>query len=119
MCGRMTLTRGELAEVADELQAELDVAASWKARYNVAPTDLHPVLHTDGDRRLLSLWRWGFPGDPPAPGERKRGPLVNARSETARFRPTFRDSWRTRRCVIPADGFFEWRKTQEGRRPLW
>lgn len=142
MCGRMTLTRRELVEIADELGALFEVSGTlggppnppatelrrassppphaiqpettvWRARYNVAPTDAHPVLRADGGRRRLELARWGVVGGP------RQQLLINARSESARGRPAFREALARRRCVIPADGFFEWKKDGERRQPLW
>lgn len=114
MCGRMTLTRRELTEIADELGALFDgTERVWRARYNVAPTDAHPVVRADGGRRRLDVAHWGFVGGP------RQQLLINARSETARARPAFREAFARRRCVIPADGFFEWRKAGEERQPLW
>jgi putative SOS response-associated peptidase YedK len=121
MCGRMSLTRRELTELADELGSIFDPTAApsvvWRPRYNVAPTDPHPVMRADGGRKV-AMGHWGFRGGP------KQALLINARSETIRARPAFRDAFARRRCVVPADGFYEWRKTEgaaggAARRPLW
>jgi putative SOS response-associated peptidase YedK len=112
----MTLTRRELAEIADELEAAFDqqATAGYRPRYNVAPTDVHPVLRAEGGRRWLELARWGF-----APTVEGRGPLFNARAESAPFKDAFRAAYVGGRCVVPADGFYEWKNTPEGRQPLW
>ena len=94
-------------------------------RYNIAPTQKAPVIleGPDGGRRM-GLMRWGlvpFWADSPSIGNR----LINARSETAASKPAFRDAWRRRRCVVPADGFYEWRKpgpdagADGGKTPFW
>ena len=121
MCGRMTLTRRELIEVADELEAAFDAgaAAAYRPRYNVAPTDTHPVLRLREGARWLEPARWGLPPT----GRRAKAPVINARAETARLRDPFRAAWNgpvgsmAGRCVVPADGFFEWKK--ETREPTW
>jgi putative SOS response-associated peptidase YedK len=115
MCGRMTLTKRDLAEIADELAAVFDPesAATYRPRYNLAPTDPHFVLRVaPGGQRRLEPARWGLvvPGRPP---------LFNARAESAAFKPPFRDAWRDGRCVVPADGFYEWRSADGQRQPLW
>jgi len=126
MCGRMTLTSSDLGQVLGELQEALgsvgirpiwadDAAPSlFRPRYNVAPTQLHPVLRQLRDHANLSFASWGVL----ARGTGK--PLaVNARAETVSTRPAFKDAFATRRCVVPADGFFEWKVGPDGRQPLW
>jgi putative SOS response-associated peptidase YedK len=103
MCGRFTLTApGDvLAEVF-----ELEQPPPVEARYNIAPTQpvlAIPSVAPDEPRRALAL-RWGLA---PGPGRAKR-PLINARSEGIATRPELREAFASRRCLIPADGFFEW-----------
>ncbi|TMK69442.1 MAG: SOS response-associated peptidase [Actinobacteria bacterium] len=88
-------------------------------RYNIAPTD--PVLavrRTDSGGRELGRLRWGL-----VPGrwaERRSGPpLINARAESLPQQPAFAESFRERRCLIPADGFYEWRNDESGKTPMW
>jgi putative SOS response-associated peptidase YedK len=117
MCGRMTLSKRELAEIADELAALFDVeaAAAYRPRYNVAPTDQHfVVLRAVGGGRRLEPARWGLP-----PTVAGRPPLFNARAESAPWKPAFREAWGAGRCIVPADGFYEWKTTPEGRQPIW
>jgi putative SOS response-associated peptidase YedK len=116
MCGRMTLSKRALAEIADELAAVLDaeIASAYRPRYNIAPSDLHPVVRLVNGQRRLELARWGFP--PTGPG---RPPLFNARADTAPTKDAFRAAFMGGRCVVPADGFYEWRATTEGRQPMW
>lgn len=114
MCGRFTLTTSDVATLARRWAAELDaaVAASFRPRFNVAPGDAHPVLRASGGRVRLERAAFGVPGP--------RGALlVNARAETAREKPAFRDAWRARRCAVPADGFLEWSGPASSRRPSW
>jgi putative SOS response-associated peptidase YedK len=111
----MTLTRRDLDEVADELEAVHDPegAALYRPRYNVAPTDVHPVVRLEQGRRRLLPARWGFPGGPGRPV------LINARAETAPFRDRFREAFVNGPCIVPADGFYEWSGPADGRRPFW
>lgn len=116
MCGRYTLTTP-----LDELVAVFDVprpAFEYRPRYNIAPTQNAPVLARDDDGRRVGLLRWGlipFWADDPAIGNR----MINARSETAASKPAFRAAFRSRRCLVLADGFFEWRKEGSGKQPYW
>jgi putative SOS response-associated peptidase YedK len=88
-----------------EAEPDADEAAAFRPRYNVAPTQPHPILRRDGDRRRLGRATWGF-------GLVDGRALINARGETLGERVRFADAGR---CVVPADGFFEWRGTQ----PYW
>ena len=119
MCGRYTLANPDPAR----LRARFDILESSQLeeqpRFNIAPTD--PVLAIrrgeDGEREIGRL-RWGL-----VPGrwaEKKGGrPLINARAETLADQPAFAESFRERRCLIPADGFYEWLSDERGKRPVW
>jgi putative SOS response-associated peptidase YedK len=116
MCGRYTLSAP--AEVIAEL-FELAEVPALERRYNIAPTQEAPVvrLARGGDRRL-HLLRWGlvpFWADDPAIGNR----MINCRAETAADKPAFRDHFRRHRCLVVADGFYEWRKETGGKQPYW
>jgi len=106
VCGRFTLS------LPPDLVAEafgLDDVPRLEPRYNIAPTQAVAVVRRlrEGGPRQLDLLRWGVTL-PAGPGERRSGPLINARSESVAARPAFRDAFRRRRCLIPADGFYEW-----------
>jgi putative SOS response-associated peptidase YedK len=113
MCARYTLTKsGE--EVAEAFG--LDEAPELEPRYNVAPSQ--PVLavvkpDVDGPRRHAFL-RWGLKSAP------EDKPLINARAETAATRGAFREAFARRRCLVPADGFYEWQgpKGAKNRQPF-
>lgn len=120
MCGRFTLTRTSLREVAEALEADFDAddAAAYKPRYNVAPGDrAWIVVHEQGRRRIAAA-RWGFPQDY---GPRQDDPvgLINARAETAADKPTFRGAFVRGRCGVITDGFYEWGGAKGHRQPLW
>jgi putative SOS response-associated peptidase YedK len=107
MCGRYRLSRRKqiIEEHFDCVSGEED----WVPRYNVAPTQSVAVIRQNPKEpvRQLSLMRWGLiPSWSKDPSAAAR--MINARSETASKKPAFRDPLRFRRCLIPADGFYEW-----------
>lgn len=103
--------------LAEHFDAEFS-EAEWEPRYNIAPTQAVPVLrqHREEPRRVLSLMRWGLV---PSWAKDMSGSaaMINARSETAATKPAFRDPLRLRRCLLPADGFYEWKKQGGLRQP--
>ena len=115
MCGRYTLSTpaGRLAE-----EFQLDSTVEIPPSYNVAPTQqVAAVLEDEGGRRLEML-RWGLVpswADDPDIGAR----MINARSETAPEKPSFRSAFRRRRCLIAADGFYEWKREDGGKQPYY
>jgi putative SOS response-associated peptidase YedK len=116
MCGRYTLSAP--AEVVAEL-FELAEVPALERRYNIAPTQEAPVvrLARDGGRRL-HLLRWGlvpYWADDPSIGSR----MINCRAESAAEKPAYRDHFRRHRCLVVADGFYEWRAEAGGKQPYW
>lgn len=115
MCARFTLTEKDARKVAAELGALLrpEHAALWRPRYNVAPTDVHWAVRSRADGKELVPARWTYGADKDAAS------IVNARSETAARLGLFKHAFAKRRCLVPADGFFEWTGARDARRPLW
>ncbi len=116
MCGRYTLTTpvGELAEEFEITGPLPEVSL----RYNVAPTQEVAAVLAEDDERHLEVLRWGLIpswADDPGIGSR----MINARSETAAEKPSFRRAFKERRCLIVADGFYEWQKTNGGKQPFF
>jgi putative SOS response-associated peptidase YedK len=111
VCGRYTLTDPGRLRERFQLGEEIDI----RPRYNVAPGDLVPaaILGREGERHG-ALLRWGLVPSWAA-DERIGARLINARAETAAHRPAFRTALARLRCLIPADGFYEW--TAPGRGP--
>ncbi len=110
MCGRYKLTT-TVAELAAQFGAELDPRLeSQRPRYNVAPTDVMPVLRMVDGHRLLQPLRWGLV---PfwARDLRIGSTMINARSETLFEKPAFRDALHKRRCLVVVDGVYEWQTT--------
>ena len=90
----------------------------WEPRYNIAPTQAVPVLRPGHGRALeASAMRWGLIpswATDPAVGAR----TINARSESVASKPSFRESLQKRRCLVPADGFYEWQRAAGGKQPF-
>jgi putative SOS response-associated peptidase YedK len=108
MCGRYRLTAKE-RYIRDHFGLEED--PPWTPRWNIAPTQPVPVIRQDKKepKRSFALLRWGL--IPYWAQDASIGfKTINAMSETAAEKPAFRDAMRQRRCLIPADGFFEWKK---------
>ncbi len=117
MCGRFAIT------LPNDAMAQLFQAVPGNdlpdiPNYNVCPTtQIHAVTSNEGQRRLVSM-RWGLlphwynsPTDGPL--------LINARAETIAKKPAFRSAVRKRRCLVPASGFYEWTKDEDGKRLPW
>jgi putative SOS response-associated peptidase YedK len=119
MCGRYRLSRRK--QLVDEF---FDIAPGeeyeWSPRYNIAPTQPVPLIRQNPTqpRRELSLMRWGLIPSSSWAQDVSGAPLINARSETAATMPAFRDPFKSRRCLIPADGFYEWLKKAGAKQPF-
>ena len=114
MCGRYSLTTpveavGRLFEVAER--------PNLPPRYNIAPSQEAPGVHSDAaGGRVLAPMRWGL--IPSWAKEAKIGyRMINARAETVAEKPAYRSAFRHRRCLVPADGFYEWRKLGTSKQP--
>jgi len=111
MCGRMTLTQPDLGRAAGELGATVSQPELYRPRYNVAPTDQHWIVVAGPEGRRIVPARWSF-------GPRS---LINARSEALANakRGAFKEALEKHRCIVIADGFFEWTGARDARRPIW
>ena len=116
MCGRFVLRAS-----TQQLQTLFDLAEAppIAPRYNIAPTQ--PVLavraNPHGGLREATYLNWGlipFWAKDPKIGSR----MINARAETAAQKPSFRAAFKYRRCIVPADGFYEWKKEKDGKQPF-
>jgi putative SOS response-associated peptidase YedK len=117
MCGRFGQTATP-AELAAAFQAAWRCEEPALPRYNVAPTQPVPVLLTDGGRRLLDVFRWGLIPSW-AKDARIGNKMINARAETVVEKPAYRTAFQRRRCLVPAGGFYEWKRTAGGKVPHW
>jgi putative SOS response-associated peptidase YedK len=106
MCGRFTLYESAAA-IVERFMAEA-FAGDLPLRYNIAPTDTTPIVSNRKGHRTLELCRWGLVpswADDPSIGSR----MINARAESLAEKPAFRDALTARRCIVPANGFYEWK----------
>ncbi len=113
MCGRYSITTNP-AQLALRFEAT-DAPAALAPRYNAAPTQRLPAILNEAPSRI-ELLRWGLVpswAKDPKIGAR----LINARVETAAQKPSFRQAWRQRRCLVLTDGFYEWQPTPQGKVP--
>ncbi|MBV8206708.1 MAG: SOS response-associated peptidase [Acidobacteria bacterium] len=116
MCGRYRLShRAEALRKHFGVDTEVD----WAPRYNIAPTDPVAAIRQSAGRpvREFARMRWGLV--PPWAKDVNTGArMINARSETAAELPAFREAFRSRRCLIPADGFYEWQRRDGSKQPF-
>ena len=118
MCGRFTITRRDGNMLAAELGVAADSFVDYRPRYNVAPTQMHYVVRVKFENREVLPARWGLVNTW-AKTASTAAKNINARAETVNTRPTFREAFIKRRCVVPADGFFEWTGPKTARQPTW
>jgi len=120
MCGRFTLTYRERERLAAELGVNVEQIpeADYKPRYNIAPTDPHWIVRLRYEDRQVLPARWGLVNSW-AKDAKRAAAQINARAETLARTSAFRDAFAKRRCVVPADGFFEWIGAGNARRPIW
>lgn len=115
MCGRYTLTtelnEGDIAETAQEY-------VQLGPRYNIAPSQYCPVIPQHDTDRKIHFYKWGllphWAKDP-----KMAYKMINARGETIHQKPSYKDSFQKRRCLVLADGFYEWQKLEKGKQPMW
>lgn len=136
MCGRYTITRQAglvedlEAAIGGQLSLDPGVATNvwWKPRFNVAPTQDAPVVTLRDGVRTLEMMRWGMVPFWAAKEGAARPPLmINARVESIDSKRVFRDALQRKRCLVPADGFFEWKVTGQKtkgkgkptKQPMW
>ena len=118
MCGRYTLANPNPRRLRLRFGITEEAEIEEEPRFNIAPTDPVLAVRERSDEREIGTLRWGL-----VPGkwatEKKGRPLINARAESIQTQPAFAESFRERRCLIPADGFYEWRRDENGKVPVW
>jgi putative SOS response-associated peptidase YedK len=115
MCGRYA-QRTDAKRLAKEFKAA--EVPSVEPRYNIAPTQDVLAVSETGDGREMRLFKWGLV--PSWAKDTSMGArLINARSETVAEKPAFRQAFKQRRCIIPADGFYEWQRSEGSKQPFF
>jgi putative SOS response-associated peptidase YedK len=117
MCGRFVNIE-KFEKLAVNYSAKPFKGQEWHGSYNIAPTQMIPVIVEEPEGRELRLMKWGLV--PFWAKDAKIGnSMINARAETIKDKPGFRDSFKNKRCIIPAHGFFEWRKLTSAKEPYY
>ncbi|MCI0360117.1 MAG: SOS response-associated peptidase [Planctomycetaceae bacterium] len=115
MCGRYTLRR-KLNVLLAEFAAEMAAGAEWEPRYNIPPTAPVPAVRLVDGKRQLSLLKWGL-----IPSWAKDAKIaystINARADSVATKPAFRTAYKKRRCLVLADGYFEWETSGKTKLP--
>jgi putative SOS response-associated peptidase YedK len=114
MCGRFVI-------IPDNLKARFDIwgnIVEIQPNYNAAPSQHLPVVTFDGEHNQLELMEWGL--IPHWSKAKQTGySMINARMETLLEKPTYKHPFKSHRCIIPASGFYEWKKTENGKQPYY
>lgn len=115
MCGRYTLSTP--MEVLEQRFHATLPRETLTPTYNAAPSQALPVI-CNTHVQEITMGAWGFMPEW-ADGRADVKPLINARAETVATKPTFRQAFRSKRCLVLADGFYEWKRASKGKRPYW
>ena len=120
MCGRFTLTVDslEFIEAVQRLNVKLFGGGDFKPRFNVAPTQLHPIILADAEEFAVQPARWGLVNFW-ARDAKRAARQINARSETVAESRAYARPFKRQRCLVPADGWYEWSGPKSQRQPHW
>ena len=112
------MTHEQLELLADDLGVKVETLSNVRPRYNIAPTDEHFIVRMQHEDREALPAKWGLLN--PWSKDAKRAAMqINAKAETLADRAPFREAFEKRRCIVPADGFFEWTGPKNARQPIW
>ncbi|WP_088008565.1 SOS response-associated peptidase [Indiicoccus explosivorum] len=118
MCGRFSLY-SDFRVIVDRFHVD-EVTfdeTEYEASYNIAPSQQVVAVISDGTGNRLGFLRWGL--IPPWAKDAKIGyKMINARAETAADKPSYRNAFKKKRCLVVADSFYEWRRTEDGKQPM-
>jgi putative SOS response-associated peptidase YedK len=112
MCGRFT-NRAKPELIKKEFKVGAKNPNLFQPRYNIAPAQMVDVVFEPENERILSQLKWGLVPSWSKDASTSKG-LINARAETIKEKPSFREAFKSRRCIIPASGFYEWKKKGTG-----
>lgn len=116
MCGRFALY-GPLRDIYERYIIDA-FQMDFQERYNIAPSQQVLAVVSNGEQNRIGYLKWGLvPGwaKDPAVGNK----MINARAETLAEKPSFREAYKKRRCIIPVSGFYEWQKHANGKTPMY
>ena len=117
MCGRKTLTKGKIEIIEELFVDEWEDDFDWEPSYNIAPTQISPVLLNHGKRKVKPMC-WGLV--PSWAKDKTIGAkMINARSETLREKPSFQSLIYQKRCIVISDGYFEWKREGKKKKPYY
>lgn len=112
MCGRFS-SSSKPEQIKKEFKVAVEHPAIFKPRYNIAPSQMIPVVLDRTGERIVAQLKWGL-----VPSWAKDAligsRMINARAETLMEKPSFREAYKSRRCIIPASGFYEWQRAEKG-----
>ncbi len=115
----MTLTHRDRLSLARELGVVPEaIPEDFKPRYNIAPTQMHFIVRLEREDRVCETARWGLIPHW-SKDDKNAYKTINARAETAEKSPAYRSAFKKRRCLVPADGFYEWQGPKGNRQPYW
>lgn len=116
MCGRYTYTQPDLYHYEQVLETGFPL--SLEPRYNIAPSQQAAVIHAAEQGYVAALMRWGLvPRWSKEPATKYS--TINAKVETVASKPAYRDAFRHRRCLVPADGYYEWQQSDGSKQPYY
>jgi len=118
MCARITLTTTG-TEIADLFGLAYDISQERPRRFNIAPSQAIPVVRLTNGKRELTELRWGLVPSWANSEKARTGGHINARVETITEKPAFRAAFRLRRCLVPTDGFYEWKQRGKKKQPYF
>ncbi len=120
MCGRYAFyEHQELSERLTNVSLDTAFFDRFRPTWNAAPSQVLPVIVEDEGRVTVRGMTWGLIPKWTKPGERPKVAPINARSETISDKPMFRSLVKYRRCLVPANGFYEWKRSPEGKQPFY
>ena len=112
------MTDEQLEPLALDLGVPVESLPHTRARFNIAPTDEHFIVRKKAEQAEIRDARWGLVNFW-AKDSKRAAQQINARAETLTAKSAFREAFESRRCIVPADGFYEWTGPKENRQPLW
>ena len=119
MCGRISLF-AELGDLASQFRFDpSQIVEAYRPSWNMVPTAPILAIKAESGRRIGAIMRWGFTFSARRNSAGSSRPLFNARSETLTERPAFRAAFAQRRCLVPINGFYEWRNDSGVKTPMW